>query len=178
MWPYGIVTHVTSVTRPLPGASPGYAAPVRRLIELTRYIAALPALGAILGSLVLMGVGIIEVIKAISILIQTWANTKEVVVAVLTAIDTLLLATVLMVIGYGIYELFVDEGLNLPSWLEIRSLDDLKNKLIGVIVAIIGVIFLGILVDATDPGDVLQVGIGCGAVLIGLAAFTLATRRK
>ncbi len=83
-----------------------------------------------------------------------------------------------MVIGYGIYELFVDEGLNLPSWLEIRSLDDLKNKLIGVIVAIIGVIFLGILVDATDPGDVLQVGIGCGAVLIGLAAFTLATRKN
>ena len=125
-----------------------------------------------------MGVGVLEVVKAVTILIQTWANTKEVVVAVLTAIDTLLLATVLMVIGYGIYELFVDEGLNLPSWLEIRSLDDLKNKLIGVIVAIIGVIFLGILVDATDPGEVLQTGIGCGAVLIGLAAFTLATRKN
>ena len=151
---------------------------VRRVIEFTRYIAVLPSLGAILGSLVLMGVGVLEVVKAVTILIQTWANTKEVVVAVLTAIDTLLLATVLMVIGYGIYELFVDEGLNLPSWLEIRSLDDLKNKLIGVIVAIIGVIFLGILVDATDPGEVLQTGIGCGAVLIGLAAFTLATRKN
>mgnify|MGYP006276197993 CR=1 FL=1 len=151
---------------------------MRRVIEFTRYIAVLPSLGAILGSLVLMGVGVLEVVKAVTILIQTWANTKEVVVAVLTAIDTLLLATVLMVIGYGIYELFVDEGLNLPSWLEIRSLDDLKNKLIGVIVAIIGVIFLGILVDATDPGEVLQTGIGCGAVLIGLAAFTLATRKN
>jgi uncharacterized membrane protein YqhA len=150
---------------------------VRRIIELSRYVAAIPAFGAILGSLVLMGVGVLEVVRAISTLIQTWASTKEIVVAVLTAIDSLLLATVLMVIGYGIYELFVDEGLNLPSWLEIRSLDDLKNKLIGVIVAVIAVIFLGFLVDSGNPGEVLQVGIGCGAVLIGLAAFSLSTRK-
>ncbi len=150
---------------------------MRRIIELSRYVAAIPAFGAILGSLVLMGVGVLEVVRAISTLIQTWASTKEIVVAVLTAIDSLLLATVLMVIGYGIYELFVDEGLNLPSWLEIRSLDDLKNKLIGVIVAVIAVIFLGFLVDSGNPGEVLQVGIGCGAVLIGLAAFSLSTRK-
>jgi uncharacterized membrane protein YqhA len=150
---------------------------VRRIIELSRYVAAIPAFGAILGSLVLMGVGVLEVVRAISTLIQTWTSTKEIVVAVLTAIDSLLLATVLMVIGYGIYELFVDEGLNLPSWLEIRSLDDLKNKLIGVIVAVIAVIFLGFLVDSGNPGEVLQVGIGCGAVLIGLAAFSLSTRK-
>ena len=150
---------------------------MRRIIELSRYVAAIPAFGAILGSLVLMGVGVLEVVRAISTLIQTWTSTKEIVVAVLTAIDSLLLATVLMVIGYGIYELFVDEGLNLPSWLEIRSLDDLKNKLIGVIVAVIAVIFLGFLVDSGNPGEVLQVGIGCGAVLIGLAAFSLSTRK-
>ncbi len=150
---------------------------MRRIIELSRYVAAIPAFGAILGSLVLMGVGVLEVVRAISTLIQTWASTKEIVVAVLTAIDSLLLATVLMVIGYGIYELFVDEGLNLPSWLEIRSLDDLKNKLIGVIVAVIAVIFLGFLVDSGNPGEVVQVGIGCGAVLIGLAAFSLSTRK-
>jgi uncharacterized membrane protein YqhA len=83
-----------------------------------------------------------------------------------------------MVIGYGLYELFVDAEVQLPPWLEIRSLDDLKAKLIGVVVAIIAVVFLGVLVDATDANDVMMIGIGAGAVVIGLAAFTYATRKE
>jgi uncharacterized membrane protein YqhA len=62
--------------------------------------------------------------------------------------------------------------------LEIRSLDDLKAKLIGVVVAIIAVVFLGELVDASDPNDVMLIGIGSGAVVIGLAGFTFATRKE
>ena len=90
----------------------------------------------------------------------------------------MLLATVLLVIGYGLYELFVDSSVQLPAWLEIRSLDDLKNKLIGVVVAIIAVVFLGILVDLTDPSDVLYVGAGAGAVVFGLAAFIFASNKR
>ena len=58
------------------------------------------------------------------------------------------------------------------------SLDDLKAKLIGVVVAIIAVVFLGVLVDATDANDIMMIGIGAGAVVIGLAAFTYATRKE
>ena len=95
----------------------------------------------------------------------------------MTAVDTLLLATVLLVIGYGLYELFVDSSVKLPDWLEIRSLDDLKNKLIGVVVAIIAVVFLGYLVDVNDPSEILYIGAGAGALVLGLAAFTFATRK-
>jgi uncharacterized membrane protein YqhA len=54
----------------------------------------------------------------------------------------------------------------------------LKSKLIGVVVAIISVVFLGILVDLNDPSDILYVGAGAGAVVLGLAAFTYATRKN
>lgn len=125
-----------------------------------------------------MVIGTWEIIRSIIKLFDTSVPLKESVVTILTAVDTLLLATVLLVIGYGLYELFVDAKVQLPPWLEIRSLDDLKAKLIGVVVAIIAVVFLGELVDASDPNDVMLIGIGSGAVVIGLAGFTFATRKE
>lgn len=150
---------------------------MRRLIELSRFVVAIPAIGSIIGSFILMGIGTWEVIQSFLKLFNTSIELKESVVAILTAIDTLLLATVLLVIGYGLYELFVDSSVRLPPWLEIKSLDDLKAKLIGVVVAIIAVVFLGVLVDSTDPNEIMLIGFGAGAVLIGLAAFTYATKK-
>lgn len=150
---------------------------MRRLIELSRYVVAVPAVGSIIGAFVLMVIGTWDIIRSVIKLFDTGIPLKESVVSILTAVDTLLLATVLLVIGYGLYELFVDSSVQLPPWLEIRSLDDLKAKLIGVVVAIIAVVFLGILVDATEANDIMLIGIGAGSVVIGLAAFTYATRK-
>ena len=69
---------------------------------------------------------------------------KLTIVEILTAVDAILLGTVLLVIGYGLYELFIDEDLEVPLWLQVQDLDDLKSKLIGVVVAIISVIFVEI----------------------------------
>jgi hypothetical protein len=85
---------------------------------------------------------------------------------------------VLLVIGYGLYELFVDTELDVPAWLQIKDLDDLKSKLIGVVVAIIAVVFVGVLVDSTRAGDVLAYGAGAGAVVLGLGVFAWATRKS
>ena len=150
---------------------------MRRLIELSRFVVAVPAIGSILGAFILMVIGTWEIIRSFLALVDPDVDLKESVVAILTAIDTLLLATVLLVIGYGLYELFVDATVRLPPWLEIKSLDDLKAKLIGVVVAIIAVVFLGVLVDSTDANDVMLIGIGAGAIVVGLAAFTYATRK-
>ena len=43
--------------------------------------------------------------------------------------------------------------------------------------SIIAVVFLGVLVDSKDPNSVMLIGIGAGAVVIGLAAFTFATKK-
>ena len=151
---------------------------MRRLIELSRFAVAVPAVTSVIASLVLMGIGVWEVVMSIVHLLDSSVSVKLTVVAILTAVDTFLLATVLLVIGYGLYELFVDSEVKLPEWLVIRSLDDLKTKLIGVTVAILGVVFLGALVDRRDANSVMLIGAGVGAVIIGLAAFTFATKRK
>jgi uncharacterized membrane protein YqhA len=103
---------------------------------------------------------------------------KDTIVDILTAVDAILLGTVLLVIGYGLYELFVDPQLEVPVWLEVRDLDDLKSKLIGVVVAIIAVVFVGVFVDTNRAADVVAYGVGAGALVAGLAIFALATRKE
>ena len=149
---------------------------MRRLVELSRYVVIIPVIGSFIGSLVLLVIGSIEVGKAAWSALRPDTDTKYVVVQVLQGVDTFLLATVLLVIGYGLYELFVDDLVQLPLWLEIRTLDDLKTKLIGVVVAVLGVVFLGTVVDARSSDDVLRSGVGIGAVLVSLAVFQWATK--
>lgn len=155
-----------------------YFVPIRRFVELSRYVVILPAFGSLLGALILMLIGTWQVFVSISGIFNSPSPLKDTVIGVLTAVDTLLLATVLPVIGYGLYELFVDPEVKLPPWLEINDLDDLKNKLIGVVVAIIGVVFLGKLVENNSSNDVFLPGAGSGALVIGLAAFVCATKKN
>ncbi|MEY3606270.1 MAG: hypothetical protein RL289_450 [Actinomycetota bacterium] len=151
---------------------------MRRLIEISRFAVTLPAVASLIGGIVLMILGSLGIVLATISTVLNRAPLKETIVSILTSVDAILLGTVLLVIGYGLYELFVDTNLEIPAWLEINTLDDLKAKLIGVIVAIIAVIFVGVLVDAKSANDVMFYGVGAGAVILALAGFSYATKKK
>lgn len=150
---------------------------MNRILSSARYVVFIPSIASILGALLLMLQGSIEMIRVIIDVAVNGTNLKLTIVDVLTSIDGILLGTVLLVIGYGLYELFIDEDLDVPQWLKIHDLDDLKSKLIGVIVAIISVIFVGVFVDTNRAADVIATGVGAGAIVTGLAVFTFATRK-
>lgn len=124
-----------------------------------------------------MGQGSIAMIEAVIDSVTGKNYLKVTIVEVLTAVDAILLGTVLLVIGYGLYELFVDTDLEVPVWLEVKDLDDLKSKLIGVVVAIIAVIFVGVFVDTDRADEVVAYGLGAGAMVTGLAIFAYATKK-
>jgi uncharacterized membrane protein YqhA len=151
---------------------------MRKIFGLTRYAVVVPSIASIIGALLLMAQGSIEVVMVVIDAVMNQAYLKDTIVDVLTAVDAILLGTVLLVIGYGLYELFVDTRLEVPTWLQVRNLDDLKSKLIGVVVAIIAVVFVGVLVDANRASDVVSYGVGAGALVAGLALFALATRKE
>jgi uncharacterized membrane protein YqhA len=151
---------------------------MRQIVGLTRYTVIVPALASMLGALLLMAQGSFAVVAIVWEVLVSGTPLKDTIVDVLTAVDAILLGTVLLVIGYGLYELFVDTGINVPQWLQINDLDDLKSKLIGVVVAIIAVVFVGVLVDTNRADDVLSYGVGAGALVLGLAGFAWATKKK
>jgi uncharacterized membrane protein YqhA len=150
---------------------------MRRIIGLTRYVVLVPALASIVGAILLMGQGSFAMIMAVVDTLTSVSSLKDTIVDVLTAVDAILLGTVLLVIGYGLYELFIDTEIEVPDWLQVRDLDDLKSKLIGVVVAIIAVVFVGVFVDAKRADDVLPFGLGAGALVAGLAIFAYATKK-
>ena len=150
---------------------------MNRILAATRYAVVVPAIASILGALLLMVQGSIEMIRVIIDAAINGTKLKLTIVDVLTAVDAILLGTVLLVIGYGLYELFIDEDLSVPVWLQVHDLDDLKSKLIGVVVALIAVIFVGVFVDVNRSGDVITFGVGAGALVTGLAIFAYATKK-
>jgi uncharacterized membrane protein YqhA len=150
---------------------------MRKILGLTRYAVIVPSIASIIGALLLMAQGSISIMMVIVDAVLNDAYLKDTIVDVLTAVDAILLGTVLLVIGYGLYELFVDTRLEVPAWLQVRDLDDLKSKLIGVVVAIIAVVFVGVFVDANRASDVVSYGLGAGALVAGLALFAYATRK-
>lgn len=137
----------------------------------------MPAVASIIGALLLMAQGSIAMVAVVMDAVLAGSSLKHSIVDVLTAVDAILLGTVLLVIGYGLYELFVDTDIKVPAWLQVRDLDDLKSKLIGVVVAIIAVVFVGVFVDANRAADVVSYGLGAGALVVGLAVFAFATKK-
>jgi uncharacterized membrane protein YqhA len=150
---------------------------MNRILARARYAVFIPALASILGALLLMFQGSVAMVQTIVDVVTEGTKLKLTIVDILTAVDAILLGTVLLVIGYGLYELFIDEDLDVPPWLQVQDLDDLKSKLIGVVVAIISVIFVGVFVDTDRASDVISYGVGAGALVTGLAVFAFATRK-
>ena len=150
---------------------------MRKILGYTRYAVVVPAVASMIGALLLMVQGSIAILAVVFKAIVSSSYLKDTIVDVLTAVDAILLGTVLLVIGYGLYELFVDDLLEVPDWLQVKNLDDLKSKLIGVVVAIIAVVFVGVFVDSNRAEDVVAYGVGAGALVAGLALFAYATRK-
>ena len=151
---------------------------MKKFLGMTRYAVVVPAIASIIGALLLMGQGSVEMIKVVIDALTDGASLKETIVDVLTAVDAILLGTVLLVIGYGLYELFIDADIEVPLWLRVRDLDDLKSKLIGVVVAIVAVVFVGVFVDSNRADEVISYGVGAGALVVGLAVFAWASGRE
>jgi len=151
---------------------------MKKILGMTRYAVVVPAIASIIGALLLMGQGSVEMVKVVIDALTDGASLKETIVDVLTAVDAILLGTVLLVIGYGLYELFIDADIEVPLWLRVRDLDDLKSKLIGVVVAIVAVVFVGVFVDSNRAEDVISYGVGAGALVVGLAVFAWASGRE
>jgi len=96
---------------------------------------------------------------------------KTAVVELITVIDQFLIAVVFYIVGLGIYELFIGPLSIWPKWLIIRTLDDLKNKLLRLVVVVLAVDFLGEVVLWKDDANILPLGAGIALVIVALTYF-------
>jgi uncharacterized membrane protein YqhA len=96
---------------------------------------------------------------------------KEFLVISIEIIDIFLVATVFYLISLGLYELFIAKA-PLPGWVEIRNLDDLKTKLLGLAVIALVVIFLGAaLTMSLSTVNVLEFGFAIALMIAAVSAY-------
>lgn len=98
-------------------------------------------------------------------------DTGKVIVKSLKAIDSVLLGVIFFIIALGLYELFIEPIEGLPEWFSMKDIDQLKAKLIKVIIVVIGVSFAGRIVTWDGQTNLLGYGIGMGAVIFALSYF-------
>jgi uncharacterized membrane protein YqhA len=147
---------------------------ISKLLSKSRYLVGLAVLGAFAGMVTLLFQGIGEVYHLVLLVlgVQETADVGEkLTFSFIEVLDTFLLATVCYIMALGLYELFVDDRLELPSWLTIRNLDDLKNKLTSVIIVLMSVIFLGHVVSWDGERDLLRIGAPIALVIAALTWF-------
>jgi len=146
---------------------------LRRILASSRYLVVIAVIGSFLTAvtaLIYGGLATLNlVIGTFSHLSFTNEEIKHFSIADIEIIDLFLLGTVLYITSLGLYELFIDENLPTPHWLEIHSLDDLKEKLIGVIVVLLAVTFLAAVVSWDGSTSILSLGVSVGLVLLALA---------
>jgi uncharacterized membrane protein YqhA len=148
---------------------------LRNILASSRYLVIVAVLGIFLASIVVFVYGGITVI---SILIDTFSHgvftvsgAKALAVGSIELIDLFLLGAVFYITSMGLFELFVDESLPMPSWLVITSLDDLEQRLIGVVIVLLAVSFLGYVVEWDNTTPILALGVAIGLVIFALSFF-------
>ena len=142
-----------------------------KLLGKLRYLVIVAVVGIGVQAVATFGWAVAITIDFIDDLIRTSAwQQDDTVVELLQVLDLYLVGTVLLITAIGLYELFIGD-VQLPDWLVIRSLSDLKAKIVDVIVLVIGIKFLEKLAKGGEAIDLLWYGLGSAAVMAVLIGW-------
>lgn len=147
--------------------------PLRRVLGPVRYIAIIAVIGLLATSVATFGWSVARTVLFVSDLFEGKWRSDDQVVSLLKTIDTYLLALVQLIIVVGLYELFIGE-LDVPEWLKIDSLDDLKKSIIDILVVFVAVKGIEGLLKQKDPLDALTFVGAATSLILGLTLFRIA----
>lgn len=148
-----------------------------RMFGATRYVMTLAVLAVFVGATVLLLDGIFEMGSAVwHRIIETQSNVTDSVslrVAVIEAVDVILVATVLYVISFGLYQLFVDPRLRstLPTWLQISSIGNLEVRLAGMVITVLSIIALTQALESHGNASGSGLGFEIAAIIAAISLF-------
>lgn len=145
----------------------------------SRLIVILAVIFGTISSIVLFIAGALEVVKTLfdSITLSPLAMSHSgLLLGIIGAVDLFLIATVLLIFSFGIYELFISKidiarsSESYGTLLEIHTLDDLKDKITKVIVMVLIVSFFQRVLELKIENglDMLFMAVSIAAICIGV----------
>ena len=148
-----------------------------RMFGAARYVMTIASLAVFIGATVLLVVGIAEMGRAVWQAIFAGqmqpAESVSLRVGVIEAVDVILVATVLFLIAFGLYQLFVDPTLrsSLPAWLQISAISNLEVRLAGMVVTVLSIIALTRALETHGGAAGTGVGFEIAAIIAAISLF-------
>ena len=146
----------------------------------SRFVVIIAVVLSIISSISLFLIGGWDIIQATifnnPIFNENIINSNDLLFKIISSIDLFLIGIVLLIFGFGVYELFISEidfakDKFADSTLKINNLDQLKNKIIKVIIIVLIVKFfekvLKLSHNFTTPNDLLLFSISILSICIG-----------
>ena len=160
-----------------------------KVLWSVRYVVILAVVLSIIASISLIVIGSWDIIQAIifynPLFDSAIQDNNQLLFKIISSIDLFLIGIVLLIFGFGIYELFVSEidfanAKFSESTLKIKSLDQLKNKIIKVIIIVLIVKFfekiLKLTENFTSPLDILFFGLSILSFCLGYYLININTK--
>jgi uncharacterized membrane protein YqhA len=153
-----------------------------RIFSSSRYFAAFAVLGTFLAAVTLYVYGTLVVMQLIWSTIEEYRvsveGVKHLQVVFIEMTDVFLLGTVLFIVAFGLYQLFVQPNLPLPAWLKIHNLDQLTERLIEVVGVLLSVTFLAFAVEGISDASLIEFGVSVAVVIAALSLLLVVTHRR
>lgn len=155
------------------------AARVERLLERSRHVMIVPTLLLLFGTVGVFVYAVVYAVDATRKIVEHPFPIAHNVGLIIVEIDVLLVGATMLVMAFGLYELFVarpapgQRSEILPPWLAMSDLNDLKARVVSMLVLVATVTFVDVVVDFQQGAAVLYLG---GAVALVVGALTVYLR--
>lgn len=150
---------------------------LKRILEGSRYLVLVGVISCLAASMATFLWGLWKTGSVIMNLVSTGGQDPLTGVRLIELMDKFLIAVGLYIFAVGLYELFIGE-LDLPDWLEIHDLHDIKSRLSHILLLVMAFTFLEHLVEWKDSLATLHFAISITLVMGGLIAFNHFVERK
>lgn len=145
-----------------------------KLFSLSRYLVLIAVTGLLLAA---AAVFVFAGITTIHIIVESFEQgqynaegARMVSIEFIEMIDLFLLGTILLVMSIGLYQLFIQPKMELPEWLVVTNLEQLKLMLLAVSVVMLAVLFVGEAAgELLESDGILQYGLAIAAVVAAVA---------
>lgn len=148
----------------------------------SRFIIILASIASVISAIILVLLGTADVWEIAKELIHNISHSEHidhssVITLIISAIDFYLIATVLLIFGIGVYELFISKIDVLENdqfsskVLVVHSLDELKEKIAKVVIMVLIVTFFKYAVSFSYKDILDLLGLAVGIFLISLAVY-------
>lgn len=140
------------------------------LIEKSRYLTVIAVLGMLIGAIAALFLGIIKTYKMLETIFTKPQETELALYTLFEMLDFFLVATALIVIAVSLYELFIG-NLEVPDWMLVKDLTELKAKFTFVIIPVMAVKFVQKILSSENTIETLYYGVAIAIVAFALTAF-------